>query len=80
MNTALKIIRTITGLPIVVVAWPFWLACMSFWFVAAHLIFLFRWLVVGEYGLCEKDDAECFNNGILFALKLPYIFIKKVWK
>ena len=65
MNTALKIIRTIIGLPIAVVIWPITifsllLTCCIFW-------------VMCENPEMTKDDCVVF-------LCPPYKFIKKVWK
>ena len=83
MNTALKIIRTIIGLPIAVVIWPFAFTIAAFICIVFHAGLCLLWLADGKYNpycwadRCTLDDV---NEAVLNTLTLPYKFIKKVWK
>ncbi len=66
-----KILRTVIGLPLVLVAWPFAMLFSTlgicFWAII--------WVFTGKFESCDgytDEDVEVFT--------LPYQFIKSVWK
>lgn len=74
-----KIIRTLLGLPFVLMWWPIHILTIS---VGLLIIILPYWIANGKYYVFySKDDGIApTKEGIKKAITLPYQFIKKVWK
>lgn len=64
-----KILRTIIGLPIVIILWPILIIITIVFFIIESLTL---WLIKGKIDNQTKEE-------VIFILTIPYQFIKKIW-